>query len=43
MNIDIVLYIIALILAILAGIGVDARGQNLLAWAVAVMILSLLI
>jgi hypothetical protein len=43
MSIDVILYIIALVLAILAGLGVDARGHNLLAWAFAVFVLSLLI
>jgi hypothetical protein len=43
MNIDTALYVIALILSVLAAVGVDARGQNLLAWAAACMILSLLI
>lgn len=43
MNVDMVLYIIAFILEVLAGIGVDARGQNLEAWGLAVFMLSFLI
>lgn len=43
MSIDLILYVIAFILAVLAGVGVNARGQNLLAWAFAVFVLTFLI
>lgn len=43
MNIDMILYIVALILAVLAGFGVSVRGHNLLAWAFAAFVLTFLV